>query len=265
MRSLVLFAFALCLSAGAYATEYSVSGSLNLNPVGQSEAKPLRLPRPPAPVKKQKTVKPSDPSKFSGGIELGVGAFPGASNVSGMNEVGLVGDYKLDSHWGLEGRMAFSQFSLTNPYYYSGWNGWRGDWDDWYRYYYPSYAVYGGQTVNFSQVDLTFGPTYRFLTGRFSPVVGGLVGYIHRYYSAPTSVGYNYYQPGFSGSSDSLAVGALVGVDYKLTKELSIGADLRYMVPFAYGTNSGYYYPATSSPLESLNYYTTTVNLKFSF
>ena len=200
------------------------------------------------PVYSAPTVSLRPSPKFKMGVDLEFGNFVGGQGLSSLAGVGFLGDYKLDRHWGLEGRLAFLTFDLSTPYYYSGWG--------WGR---PCYSY--AETVTYNQVEATFGPTYRILTGKFSPVLGAMLGYTHRYFTQPT---YGYSTVGYSGNSDSLSVGGLVGLDYQVTKEFSIGADLRYMVPVSYSANS-YYYPSTRSPVEGLNYYVGSINLKFIF
>lgn len=244
------------LGTTAMATEYQVSGSINLNaPLPNQNNRP-RVSSP--------AVQPQQ-SKLRGGVELGTGNFMGGTSLSSINGLGILGDYKLDRKWSAEARMFFSQYSLSQPYYYSAWGGWNGDWDNWYRGYWNRYQL-GSNTVGFNQVDLSIGPNYRLLSSRFSPVFGAFVQYSHKYYSVPStpSVYYGYYNTGYGGSSDSVALGALVGVEYQLDKDISIGADLRFVMPIG-STSASTYYPGTPQSIDSLNYYIGSVNLKFGF
>jgi hypothetical protein len=206
-------------------------------------------PEVPPPTYHRRHRYYDDSGKFSAGLELGGGQFPGTSHISSIGGFGFLGDYNFTSQWALEGRLMFSNYSVNNPYLYNG---------GYYGYGYGYY--YGG--INYSQVDVTLGPNYRILKTPLSPVIGGMVGYSHRYFNSPY---YSYYNNS-QGTSDSAEVGPYLGLDYRVSKAFSFGADFRYMVPFASSNSGGVqYWPTPNQPVENLNYYIGGVYVKFSF
>lgn len=185
----------------------------------------------------------SAPLSLSGSDKLSIGAELGATTTLGSQVVGdsqgagVLGSYKLDPNWSVQGDMFFS--SRTNNYRFYSW-----------------YGPYN-QQLNSNSVTLTLGPVYRPTSRRFSPLIGFLGSYEHDYYSLQ-----NYCYERLAYSQDSLFVGPMVGLEYRITRDVTIGAELRYMMNVVTSNNLPAPYNTTNG---SLNYYMAGINVKFNF
>lgn len=126
-----------------------------------------------------------------------------------------------------------------------------------------------------------FGGTfkYRILTSRFSPYIGGSLAYVYRDYKDQQSFGnygnsyYPYSNQSLDASSWALDVGLLVGADIKLSENVAIGTEFKYMMNVVYDIDSKgglqqskLLYPNFyADPMEELGYYTLAVSLKYLF
>lgn len=176
--------------------------------------------------------------KLSIGAEIASAAYVGTTNVGQSQGVGVIGAYKIDPKIAIQFDMFFSNHVTT----YQFWS--------WYGPY--------NQLVNSNSVALTAGPIYRASGKKFSPIIGGLVSYQHDYNNIPNPYVYGQ-RPTYD--VDSLYFGPVVGLDYEITRDISIGLDLRYM--FNAGSSSNL--PAPYDSNLDQNYYMAGVNLKFNF
>lgn len=208
---IILLASSLC-----WATTYQLNGTL-------TPTDPLAQPAPSGNSATHWHI--TKPLAVEFGAELGAGAlFSDYSHTGTVTGIGLLGNYKLDPHWSLTGEAFFANYGWQSfGYQYAGWG----------RYYYYE------TDYNTNEFDLEAGPRYRFSTGKVSPVIGGVLGYAHRYIA---NYGYGpgyYYNPNPVGfSSDSLGVGPLLGVDFKVTKDVALGLDWRYLFTDSSSPNS---------------------------
>lgn len=125
----------------------------------------------------------------------------------------MLGGYAFDSRFSLNGGFGFSSMSVqTQNYYYTGWYG-------------SAYSYIKGTA---EQMDLFVDPQVRLLRGDFSPTVGGVVDYAHRWFVN------SYYNSNFFVPSlpfDVVSVGPELGLDYRLDPETNIGANVRFLYP----------------------------------
>lgn len=145
------------------------------------------------------------------GIELVSGNYS-SPQLSAPTGLGIIYDYKINSTLLLDSRATFTSYGFTGGYYVTSWYG----------------TYYNQADFNYSQVDISSGPIYRPLNKRLSPVVGIVLDYGHRYAQA-NQQGYTYQVYGLP--NDSFSAGPLVGLDLRLTKDMCLGLDLRYLVP----------------------------------
>jgi hypothetical protein len=187
-----------------------------------------------------------DKAKFFVGALGGIGSYS-TNNVSGAFATGVTGKVEFGDRLGVEAGFLYSSYDWKNTCY--------------------GYACPNGNSLvkTINQYNFTGALTYNILTGRVSPVVGALVGYTRRSYNDRVTYYPNPYSNGSSTGSSAFDGGLMVGVDIMATKNLSVGADLRYMMNLSYRTDDAlaYYYSAVgANPLESLNYYIASINLK---
>ncbi|MDZ4676181.1 MAG: outer membrane beta-barrel protein [Oligoflexia bacterium] len=207
----------------------------------------------PVPVENSVVVKTEDTkpveleqqSKFRVGGLAGVGSYPSVSNVNGAYAAGVAADLQMPDRFGIEASFMYSSYDIKNVT--------------------PCYYCYSGQSlvVTMNQMNLSGAATYGILPGRVTPVVGAIVGYTRRNYTNRVSYGYTG-NTAISGSN-AFDGGLLVGVDISATKKLSVGADVRYLWNISYRTDDALAYtygPQVGSPIEGLNYYFATLNLK---
>lgn len=176
--------------------------------------------------------------RLSIGAEVGAASPIGYSNSSESDGLGVLGSYKLDPNWSIQGDMFFSSHKTTYQFY------------SWYGPY--------SQSINSNSVALTVGPVYRPTSRRFSPVLGALASYQHDYSNVSNTYSYGQ-QPSYG--SDSLYAGPMAGLEYRITRDITIGLDVRYMLNLASRTDL----PQPYNTNANQNYYMAGVNLKFSF
>lgn len=178
-----------------------------------------------------------------------------ADNIQTVGAAGVTVGALIDDRFIVEGSFLYSKGdveSVTRPGSIGIWTG----------EYYPT-------IIEMQQFNYTGAFKYRVLKTRVSPYVGGLASYVHRKYEDRQFFD-SYYA--LEGSSWAIDVGAMVGADIRLTDNLSIGADFRYVVNIAYDTDtkgrlqaSRLYQNFYDEPVEELGYYNFLVNAKFLF
>lgn len=193
-----------------------------------------------------------DESKFILGPILGITNYPSISNVSGVYSIGASGEWLFsDNKFSVSGDVIYSSFDIRNvtvaPCYYC--------------------IPVPGTPIITTMNQWNAGSTlkYRFGEGTLKPFVGTYVGYTRRGYSARVSWAYN--NDSYTGSN-AFDGGLLAGVAIKASDSIVFGAEFRYIWNFSYRTDdplaygvSGYTY-IIGAPLESLNYYTASVNMR---
>jgi outer membrane protein W len=303
MKNLCLLVVALfAVSAYADTTTLHTTGATTITvdgPVAPSTAAPKKvhhhkkpaqasvpaalLPVPsgapvaaPAPAKPAVAEQKRGPSKWSVGAAVGELTNEGGGSISGASTEGLIGTYKFNDHWALRADLDFSSFNESNETSTTTstttttqvpnsckLNPWTHKIDCKYNTTTTSNTVGGNASSDYNQTDIAVGPTYRFLTSKFSPVVGLGLDYSHRYFN--TSFSGSASSGNTGGNTDALNGVGLVGLDYKISDTVSIGLDYRYFAPIAETTDNPAFYPAGSQSLESQAYSTTTVNLQIHF
>jgi opacity protein-like surface antigen len=168
-----------------------------------------------APVKQQEVVTQKDEDTTSWwGREtylspmFGTADYKGADNVRGDMALGVMLGSRLDSNVAIEGSFLYSTYEM----------------DD----YAKNINNPGLKDVN--QYNLTMGIKYNFDLGRVSPHVGALLGYTYRSYDEKKYAN-------SSADSNAFDAGLSAGVDVKVAKNFSIGAEYRFMRNIAYDRN----------------------------
>lgn len=190
--------------------------------------------------------------KYFAGL-VGVGEYPDVSNVTGNYALGFTFGTKYENSYALEGSFIYSNYTLKNAYSSYGYGG--------YPYsYYPT-----SQDVN--QYAGSIAAKYFLFNGMVKPVLGGLIQYSHRTYTADGSNNYGgSYQPNREVNSQAIDLGAIVGADIEFSPKTSLGVDMRYMFNLSSRNNSNNaYVPPGTTALEKLNYYVLSVTGKVNF
>jgi opacity protein-like surface antigen len=215
----------------------------------------------PAPVYEEAAaVKTEEHAKNWWGEEAYIAPMFGTINYSAENvrpdtAYGLAVGSRFDSNVSIEGSFLYSELEMDD-YRVAGYNG---------------FQVVPG-LKNVTQYGFGGAVKYNFGMGRISPFVGALGTYTYREYEE-MRLG--------TGSADSTAfdAGIALGVDVKVAKNFSIGAEYRIMKNLTNDRNeentqqvtqqSQWLHPQTAGksmePLEDLNYQAFLINGKFSF
>jgi opacity protein-like surface antigen len=214
---------------------------------------------PVAPVHKQEVVVEREETNNWWGREtyispmFGTASYGKADNVRGDMALGVTLGSRLDSNISVEGTFLYSDYQMDDYAHYS-FNGTPGLKD---------VAQYNG----------TLGLKYNFDLGRVSPHIGALLGYTYRSYEEKRN-------GSGSGDSNAFDAGLSAGVDVKVARNFSIGAEYRYMRNVAYDrtedkaanqnlVNQQAFNPATAGkniqPLEEIGYSMFLVNGKLTF
>jgi len=221
------------------------------------EKKPeYTAPAPQAAIAYVNETKTSDPSQWWGKesyIAPVVGSLNiDASNVRADNAFGVAVGSRLDSNVSVEAGFMYSTLEMDDYTISTGHN------------YYGN--VPGLKDVD--QYGFNLGVKYGFDAGRLSPFVGALAGYTYRNYTE---------KRGQADSTDSNAIdaGLNIGLDVKLAKNFSLGAEYRWMKNVWYDrtepntANVAAMYPNLNGKsldaLEADGYSALLVNGKFSF
>jgi hypothetical protein len=126
---------------------------------------------------------------------------------------------------------------------------------------YSGYAYGYPMIVDMRQYNIGAAVKYSVLPGRFRPLVGGLISYTRRSYTAPG--GYEF------STSDAIDVGGLFGADLVVSQTFTVGLDFRYMTNMGYRQNSSqsqsFVYTNRRNDPERLDYYTLNLLGKFTF
>jgi len=189
---------------------------------------------PAAPLDQQQEEK----SVLQVGGVVGVGEYPTVSNVTGVYAAGVDVGLIMPGGLGVEGTFLYSSYDVNVM----------------------TITPLQAPLVRMDQMNVDAALTYRFLSGRVRPLVGVLAGYTRR--SFQDAIYFSGYQ-NQSTISHSIDYGLIAGVDIAIAKKFSVGADIRYFINMSSRTDNPYAYStAIGKPIDSLNYYFATLNLK---
>lgn len=191
------------------------------------------------------------------GLDAGFVNYSKADNVRVSPGIGFTLGGIFDQKFIVEGSLLYSKGKIENA---------TGAMDPYYGVFYPDM-----ETMDQYGISGTF--KYRILEGKFSPIVGASLIYTYRDYKASQCASLWNCQR-LEGSSWAIDTGLLVGGDLKLTKNLSIGADFKYVFNVAYdvSTRNGFLEPSqimysgyNGDSIESIGYYNFLLHATFSF
>ena len=183
------------------------------------------------------------------GIFLGTGDYPDVNNVRGNYSVGASISTTNENSIMFEGSVGYSSYTVNDVNSTGYYNG----------YILPS-------LVDMHQYSAALAVKYVFLDGWIRPNVGALGQYSYRTYTWTNNQnGYygNSNNNGNGGDANSSAfdVGVSAGVDFQVTKRLTLGVEVKYLWNLAnrinQGDNAGWFgqSPAYGTPIEQLQYY----------
>lgn len=192
-----------------------------------------------------------DPASYFISGQVGVGSYPGVSNVRGHVASGFTIGMVTPERIVAEGSFFYGTYEL----------------EDVYQYQYQNYSVNTFQgynpysrIVDMKQYNLGAAIKYQVLPGKFKPVVGGMASYTRRAMSE-NSVEFR--------TSDAFDVGLVTGADLQVTSNFAIGFDFRYLTNISYrGKNDGrnpFTYRPDLKEIETLDYYMGTLSGKLTF
>lgn len=204
---------------------------------------------PEQKAEEKKEEKKEDRKWYAG---IGAGNVIYNGNVLTKSNFGVMIGTMLDEHLAVEGSLTYTSLTLNNY-----WNGG------------------GAQNQLFDsmdQYDIGGAVKYYVLDNqRFRPYVGVSGDYILRDYKDRYWGGdyYNNYNNYTSGQkTNSFNVGALAGIDARLTDRLSIGGEVKYSLPIFSADNglvSESYWMSYAKPLEQSSFTSWLIDLKFNF
>ncbi len=203
-------------------------------------------------IEEVKEEKKEDKTRFSIGVMGGIGSYTSVSNVSGAYAIGGLVEADLANRISIEGDVTYSSYDVKNA-----------NASSYYSYY--SYNTALVTTLNQWNIDGVI--KYKFLRGTLTPVAGAILGFTRRDYSDRVNYGYSNSATG----SNAFDGGLMAGLDVRASDNLTVGADVRYLMnisyrtdnPLAYGVGNSSY--IGSVPLESLSYAIMSLNTKLSF
>lgn len=172
----------------------------------------------------------------------GLAQYVDAVNVKGNGAMGLALGYEFSNRFSLEGRFKYSSYSfeclnVNNP-------------------------AMPNQMFDLNQYNFVAGARFRMLDGKFSPVIGGNIGYTLRNYAAQKLTS------DYDAKSNAFDAGVVIGAELKVNDGFTVGLDFNYNKNVAYNTNTGTHSQVGSAPanaLESFDYYFVTLGGKFMF
>ena len=130
---------------------------------------------------------------------------------------------------------------------------------------YNQYNGVGYRVVDMTQYNLAAAAKYNILTGRLRPQVGVLGSYTRRSYSDDISGT----SSGSFLTSNAIDLGALIGLEFAITEQFTIGIEFRYSTNVWSNQNgnypNNYVYNQNQNSVEKLDYYTTLGSVKYTF
>ena len=192
-----------------------------------------------------KAVTPSLEQKYFMAT-AGIGQYPDMDAIKGNYSLGVGFGTRYDLFL-IEGSFVFSNYTLTAQYAAS------------------PYAYAGSQpsaSFDMNQYQGNLAAKYQLLGGFVRPVLGGMISYSYREYTANDYTTYG--APGTKfGTSHAIDLGAIAGVDLEFNQKISCGFDLKYMWNMANKESGSTVAGATQ--VEKLQYFTTGVFARVNF
>lgn len=200
-------------------------------------------------------MKPKEEEKPKGQNYIGVlgggGSYPDAKNVRGQYAAGVALGRKFDQHLVLEGTFMYSNYQVDQSMN-------SGCYMDFSGNCYPRITnmnQYAGQAL----------VKYQMFSGTFHPEIGAVGAYTYRTFSDT-----QFSMSSSSASSNALDAGVMTGASMELTDKFSVGLDFRYMWNLTYKTSGlqtsfQQSFMNSSSPIETMNYYTVNVVGRMAF
>jgi hypothetical protein len=196
--------------------------------------------------------KPKPKQSYYIGALVGLSEYQDAQNVNGNLATGVSVGTVTEDHIVLEGQFLYSQYQV----------------DDYTQVVYPWKEL--------EQYGLQAAVKYQLLTGKLRPFAGAVLGYTHR--SATNrqlyaqngwgGVATNEPPPG-EGTSMAIDAGLTAGLDLAVSSGFSLGGEARYMTNVAskreFGNWNDWEANNGITPIEEMDYYTISVNGKFTF
>jgi hypothetical protein len=171
----------------------------------------------------------------------GIGQYPDINDIEGNYALGAGFGTRFD-YFLVEGSFLYSNYTLTANYV-QGFNTYRSNFD-------------------MEQYQGILSTKYQMIGGFVRPVLGGLVAYSYRQYVANNNTTYGSAGKEF-GTSHAIDLGLIAGVDLEFNSKMSAGFDLKYMFNMSNKISGNS--PAGSTPVESLDYFTTGLFARVNF
>jgi hypothetical protein len=153
-------------------------------------------------------VTPVVQQKYFAGI-AGIAQYPDIKAIQGNYSLGAAFGTRFD-YFMVEGAFLFSNYSILGA-----------------KYLTQNNAVFAAD-FEMNQYQGLLAAKYQLLGGFVRPILGGLVSYSYRNYSATTPTTYGAAGTEF-GTSHAIDLGVIAGVDLEFTEKMSIGVDMKYM------------------------------------
>ncbi len=196
--------------------------------------------------------KPAKKQSYYIGALIGLSEYDAAENVNGNLATGVSVGTVTEDNIVLEGSFLFSEYQV----------------DDYSQVAYPWKEL--------SQYGLQAAVKYQLLSGKLRPFAGAVLGYTHRtatnrqlYASNGWGGAVSNEPPPGEGSSMAIDAGLTAGLDLAVSSGFSLGGEARYMTNVAskreFGNWNDWEANNGLTPIEEMDYYTISVNGKFTF
>jgi hypothetical protein len=187
------------------------------------------------------------------GVLGGGGSYPDAKNVRGQYAAGVSVGKKFDDRLVVEGTFMYSNYQVDQTQ-----NTGCVMVDPYTGTCYPRITnmnQYAGQAL----------VKYQLFSGTIRPEIGALGAYTYRTFSDS-----QFSMSNSTASSNALDAGVMTGASLELTDKFSVGLDFRYMWNLTYKTSGlqpsfQQSFLGSSSPIETMNYYTVNLVGRFAF
>lgn len=171
----------------------------------------------------------------------GIGQYPDIQSITGNYSLGAGFGTRFD-YFLVEGSFLYSNYTVNANYVYN-FNTFNGEFD-------------------MNQYQGVLSTKYQLLGGFVRPVLGGLVAYSYREYTANNITAFGFSGRDF-GTSHAIDLGIIAGVDLEFNSKLSAGFDMKYMFNMSNKISGNT--AANSTPVEDLQYFTTGLFARVNF
>lgn len=200
-----------------------------------------------AKAEEEKAKETSKGRFYMGGL-IGAADYVDAYNVENDLSAGVVVGGEVSPRVIVEGAFIYSKSYVDDSYWADAFPLWK----------------------RMDQYNWQLALKYSLLENRMiRPLVGGVVSYTYRKY---TDIEEEHWhgEDVEEGTSNSIDFGVVLGLDFNISEDLSIGVDYRYMYNLTSNNDSkylddGFYYDEDEEPLEDMNYSLLSVSAKFRF